>query len=172
MALIGVAAVACLVWWDVPGAVWRALVPMARPGWDQLPAEARATAEASFRLAVIQASVAAGASVALVYTARNFQLTRRGQVTDRFTKALERLGSPMEYVRIGGVLALEQIVQDARDQAPHAAQILNAFVRDRTPATTEHQGQRGKPRSGSPTGRPPTHPTAQHGHRTAHQPAL
>ncbi|MEV0259409.1 pentapeptide repeat-containing protein [Streptomyces sp. NPDC050732] len=111
----------------------RALVPMARPGWDQIPAEDRATAEAAFRLAVIQASLALGASVALVYTVRNYRLTRRGQVTDRFTKALERLGSDVVYIRTGGVLALEQIVQDSRDQATHAAQILNAFVRDRTP---------------------------------------
>ncbi|WP_405933609.1 pentapeptide repeat-containing protein [Streptomyces sp. NBC_00827] len=137
MALGGVVAVACLLWWGGAGAVWRALVPMARPGWDQLSATDRATAEASLRLAVIQASVAVGALVALVYTARNFRLTRRGQVTDRFTKALERLGSPVLYIRTGGILALEQIVQDARDQAPHAAQVLNAFLRDRTPQPPE-----------------------------------
>jgi uncharacterized protein YjbI with pentapeptide repeats len=39
-------------------------------------------------------------------------------------------------VRIGGVLALEQIVQDAPEQATHAAQVLGHFVRDRTPATS------------------------------------
>ncbi|MCX5338246.1 pentapeptide repeat-containing protein [Streptomyces sp. NBC_00140] len=127
------AAVTWLLWRGWPGSVWRALVPMARPGWDNLPAEVRTTAEAQFRLAVIQATIAVGASVALVYTVRNYRLTRRGQVTDRFTKALERLGSSEMYIRIGGILALEQIVQDARDQAPHAAQILNAFLRDRAP---------------------------------------
>ncbi|WP_189190926.1 hypothetical protein [Streptomyces albiflavescens] len=50
-------------------------------------------------------------------------MSRRGQVTDRFTKALERLGSEARYVRIGGVLALEQIVQGAPEQATHAAQV-------------------------------------------------
>ncbi|MFI9255232.1 pentapeptide repeat-containing protein [Streptomyces sp. NPDC053069] len=68
-----------------------------------------------------------------VYTIRNYRLTRRGQVTERFTKALERLGSERRYVRIGGVLALEQIVQDAPEQATHAAQVLGHFVRDRAP---------------------------------------
>ncbi|MFF3068858.1 hypothetical protein [Kitasatospora sp. NPDC057936] len=48
--------------------------------------------------------------------------------------ALERLGSDQRYVRIGGVLALEQIVQDAPEQATHAAQVLGHFVRDRAPA--------------------------------------
>ena len=121
----------CLLWWG--GALWRALVPMARPGWDRLPAEVRVTAEAQFRLAVIQATAGAGAVVALVYTARNYRLTHRGQVTDRFTKALERLGSGQMYIRIGGILALEQIVQDAPDQADPAKQTLNAFLYDRAP---------------------------------------
>ncbi|MEU6593251.1 pentapeptide repeat-containing protein [Streptomyces sp. NPDC046881] len=86
------------------------------------------------RTALVACAAAIGAGVALVYTIRNYRLTRRGQVTDRFTKALERLGSNHRYVRIGGVLALEQIVQDAPEQATHAAQVLGHFVRDRAPA--------------------------------------
>ncbi|GGX16788.1 pentapeptide repeat-containing protein [Streptomyces chartreusis] len=93
------------------------------------------------RTALVACAAAIGAGVALVYTIRNYRLTRRGQVTDRFTKALERLGSDHRYVRIGGVLALEQIVQDAPEQATHAAQVLGHFVRDRAPA-----------RPGSPNG--------------------
>lgn len=34
---------------------------------------------------------------------------------------------------IGGILALEQIVQDAPDQDAHAAQVLNVFIRRRAP---------------------------------------
>ncbi|TMQ99254.1 pentapeptide repeat-containing protein [Actinomadura soli] len=86
-----------------------------------------------FRTAVVQVLVGLGAVVALLYTARNYRLTRRGQVTDRFIKALERLGSDEMYVRLGGVLALEQIIQDAPEQATHAAQVLVAFIRDRAP---------------------------------------
>ena len=33
------------------------------------------------------------AAGALIYTARNFSLARQGQVTDRYTKAIEQLGS-------------------------------------------------------------------------------
>ncbi|MEU0948497.1 pentapeptide repeat-containing protein [Streptomyces canus] len=85
------------------------------------------------RTALIQLIAAAGAGIALLYTARNYRLTRRGQVTDRFTKALERLGSDEMYIRIGGVIALEQILQDAPEQSLHTAQVLGAFIRRRAP---------------------------------------
>jgi uncharacterized protein YjbI with pentapeptide repeats len=85
------------------------------------------------RLLVISIGGAIVVAIGLLYTARNYRLTRRGQVTDRFVKALERLGSEHLYVRYGGVLALEQIVKDAPDQATHAAQVLGTFIRDRTP---------------------------------------
>ncbi|MER5883705.1 pentapeptide repeat-containing protein [Streptomyces sp. NPDC001941] len=86
------------------------------------------------RTSMVALVAAIGAGVALLYTARTYRLTRRGQITDRFTKALERLGSPEVYVRIGGILALEQIVQDAPEQAAtDAARVLGHFIRDRAP---------------------------------------
>ncbi|MFF8036025.1 pentapeptide repeat-containing protein [Streptomyces sp. NPDC016626] len=96
--------------------------------WSSMDGAARTAAVGQVRLAVVQVVAAIGAGVALTYTARSYRLSRRGQVTDRFTKALERLGSSEPYVRIGGILALEQIVQDAPDQGSHAARVLNAFV--------------------------------------------
>ncbi|WP_221361053.1 pentapeptide repeat-containing protein [Streptomyces beigongshangae] len=88
------------------------------------------------RTAVVAFTAALGAGIALLYTARTYRLTRRGQITDRFTKALERLGSDQIYVRIGGILALEQIVQDAPEQAAtDAARVLGHFIRHRAPKT-------------------------------------
>ncbi|MGA5895086.1 pentapeptide repeat-containing protein [Streptomyces venetus] len=91
------------------------------------------------RSALVACVAATGAGIALFYTARTYKLTRRGQVTERFTKALERLGADDDktYVRIGGILAMEQIVQDAPEQATHAAQVFAQFIRMRTNAT-EH----------------------------------
>jgi hypothetical protein len=100
--------------------------------WSSMDAAARSAAVGQVRLAVVQVVTAVGAGIALIYTARSYRLSRRGQVTDRFTKALERLSSTEPYVCIGGVLALEQIVQDAPDQGRHAARVLNAFVRSHT----------------------------------------
>ncbi|MFI5476667.1 pentapeptide repeat-containing protein [Streptomyces cacaoi] len=86
-----------------------------------------------FRAAVVQSVVAIGASIALLSTARSYRLSVRGQATDRFTKALERLGSDQLCIRVGGIFALEQIVQEVPEQATHAARVLNAFVLDRAP---------------------------------------
>jgi hypothetical protein len=74
---------------------------------------------------------------ALAYTARNFALSRRtfelteqGQVTDRYTKAIEQLGSERLDVRIGGIYALERIARDsARDHAT-VMEVLSAFIRE------------------------------------------
>ncbi|MGW1758642.1 pentapeptide repeat-containing protein [Streptomyces mirabilis] len=101
--------------------------------------EGSAALVTGLRTAIVATVAALGAGIALLYTARTYRLTRRGQITDRFTKALERLGSPEIYVRIGGILALEQIVQDAPEQvATDAARVLGHFIRDQAPkAATE-----------------------------------
>jgi hypothetical protein len=91
------------------------------------------------------------AAGALVFTARNFTLSRRtlelteqGQVTERYTKAIEQLGSDKLDVRIGGIYALERVARDlARDHSTAMA-VLTAFIR-------EHSREQG-PLSG-PSGR-------------------
>jgi hypothetical protein len=107
---------------------------------------------------VVAFTAALGAGIALLYTARTYRLNRRGQITDRFTKALERLGSGEIYVRIGGILALEQIVQDAPEQAAtDAAHVLGHFIRHHAPRTAlppdpddPHRGPHADPRPSEP----------------------
>jgi hypothetical protein len=67
---------------------------------------------------------------ALVYTARNFSLSREGQVTDRYTKAIEQIGSDKLDVRIGAVYALERIARDSATDHPTAMEVLAAFIRE------------------------------------------
>jgi uncharacterized protein YjbI with pentapeptide repeats len=67
---------------------------------------------------------------ALVYTARNFALSREGQVTDRYTKAIEQLGSGKLDVRIGGIYALERVARDSARDHPTVIEVLAAFVRE------------------------------------------
>ncbi|WP_430379497.1 pentapeptide repeat-containing protein [Streptomyces sp. B1-3] len=93
-----------------------------------LKPDEKAAAQGQLRLALIQSLVALGAMVALLYTARTYRLTRRGQVTDRFSKALERIGGDKEYVRIGGILALGQILHDARNQSGDAQTVLQNYI--------------------------------------------
>lgn len=112
-----------------------------RPGHLQSAREAVRT-----QLLTLGAGVfAAGA---LFYTARNFalsrqqardtaeaerrtlELTEQGQVTDRYTKAIEQLGSDKLDVRIGGIYALERIARDSARDHPTVIEVLSAFIRE------------------------------------------
>jgi hypothetical protein len=90
------------------------------------------------------------AAGALVFTARNFALSREGQVTDRYTKAIGQLGSKKLDVRIGGIYALERIARDSRKDHPTVMEVLAAFIR-------EHSHKQGPTQRPEPaTGAPPT----------------
>jgi uncharacterized protein YjbI with pentapeptide repeats len=95
---------------------------------------ATATAIGQFRSTVIQLGIALGAVVALLYTARSYRLARRGQMTERFTKALERLGSPEPYIRIGAIHALDHVMRESVEHHSDVVELLTAFVRDRAPS--------------------------------------
>ncbi len=70
------------------------------------------------------------AAGALWFTARSFTLSREGQVTDRFTKAIEQLGSEKLDVRIGGIYALERVTRDSARDHPTVMEVLSAFIRE------------------------------------------
>jgi uncharacterized protein YjbI with pentapeptide repeats len=61
---------------------------------------------------------------------RTLELTEQGQVTDRYTKAIEQLGSDKLGVRIGGIYALQRIASDSAQDQPTVIEVLAAFVRD------------------------------------------
>ena len=81
------------------------------------------------RVLVISVGGALVVGTGLLYTARNYRLSRRGQVTDRFTIALERLGSTELYVRIGGVHALEHVMRDSPNHHNDVIEVLTEFIR-------------------------------------------
>jgi hypothetical protein len=70
------------------------------------------------------------AAGALWLTGRSFTLSREGQVTDRYTKAIEQLGSDKLDVRIGGIYALERVARDSVRDHPTVVEVLSAFVRE------------------------------------------
>ena len=61
------------------------------------------------------------------------ELSRQGQLTDRFTAAVDQLGSDELQVRLGGIFALERIARDSPDDAPAVLEVLTAFVRESAP---------------------------------------
>ena len=116
--------------------VWALFVPV--PAWltrydvgSVTPALVQTARDAARgRLLTLGAGLLAAG--ALVFTARNFILSREGQVTDRYTKAIEQLGSKELGVRIGGIYALERIARDSAEDHPTVMEVLTAFIRDPT----------------------------------------
>jgi hypothetical protein len=66
-------------------------------------------------------------------TSDNLRVSEEGQITDRFTRAVDQLGSDDFTVRLGGIYALERIARDSpRDYGP-VMEVLTAFVRQEAP---------------------------------------
>src|SRR2546422_4220326 len=61
--------------------------------------------------------------------------TQQGQITERFTKAIEHVGDTGRLtVRLGGIYALERIAtRDAPDYHWQIMEVLTAYVRDNAP---------------------------------------
>jgi hypothetical protein len=105
------------------------------------------------------------ALVAVYYTARNADTARRtyevsqstlalaeqGHVADRYTRAIEQLGSAELAIRLGGIYALERIARDSARDHSTVMEVLTAFVRETpclaTPAAPAPRPDRlGRPR--------------------------
>lgn len=68
----------------------------------------------------------------LYFTWRNFRLNTEGQVTDRFNKAVDHLGSERMEIRLGGIFALARIARDSPSDRRAIYEILSASVRLKT----------------------------------------
>jgi uncharacterized protein YjbI with pentapeptide repeats len=64
---------------------------------------------------------------------KNLKVTEDKQVTERFSKGIEHLGSDKIDIRLGGIYALEQIANDSSKYHWTIVEILSAFVRERCP---------------------------------------
>ncbi|MEU0523084.1 pentapeptide repeat-containing protein [Streptomyces niveus] len=56
-------------------------------------------------------------------------LAKEGQITDRYTAAVVNLGSDKMDVRLGGIYALQRIMQDSRRDQPTIANVLATYIR-------------------------------------------
>ncbi len=57
------------------------------------------------------------------------RLTRQGQMTERFTKAIEQLGSGNLEIRLGGIYSLERTAQEERNYHWPVMEVLTNYVR-------------------------------------------
>jgi hypothetical protein len=84
---------------------------------------------------------------------RTLELTEQGQVTYRYTKAVEQLGSDKLDVRIGGIYALERVARDSARDHPTVMEVLTAFIREHSHEQwppSDHPASRGQEPSTRP----------------------
>jgi len=86
------------------------------------------------RTTLLQAFGGAFFLVTALLTWRQIQVNKQGQVTERFTRAIEHLGSEDKLdVRLGGIYALEQIARDSSTEHGAIVEILTAYLRGHAP---------------------------------------
>jgi hypothetical protein len=64
----------------------------------------------------------------------------QGHITDRFTKAIEQLGSEKLAVRMGAIYALERLSKDSPEDHWTIMEVLTAYVRDNAPWPPKEAG--------------------------------
>ena len=99
------------------------------------------------RSAVLQSLAGLVVVAGAAATWRQVHISREGQITDRFTRAVDQLGSEKAEVRMGGIYALERIARNSAADRNAVQYLLGAFIRTRMPWPAGTQ-------------RGPEHPTA------------
>ncbi|MFE5617738.1 pentapeptide repeat-containing protein [Streptomyces sp. NPDC056463] len=66
-------------------------------------------------------------------TKDEIRLAEHGQITSRFNVAVQNLGSKTLDVRLGGIYALQRIMQDSARDQPTIVAVLSAYVREHAP---------------------------------------
>ena len=72
---------------------------------------------------------------------KNAETANQKQITERFSKAIEQLGSDKPEVILGGIYTLERIARDSEPDQWTIMEVLTAFVRQNAPIIKENKSQ-------------------------------
>lgn len=126
--LLGAAAVLILAIWLIPE--WLNSSADIDPA-SKLKVEDWLAAKNTTRTSMVALLLAIVGVGTFLYTIRSYRLTRTGQVTDRYTKAVGQLGeNDKPQVRVGGVYALERIARDSPQDQRAVIDVLLAHIRE------------------------------------------
>lgn len=159
-ALLLIGVVVVLLLWKIP--VWQV------ERSNGLSDETRFDRENEARKTLAQVLGGVFLLAGLYSSVQTLNLSREGQITDRFTKAIEQLGAQDEkgkskiVVRLGGVYALERIARESRNDHSVIVEVLTTYIRHYSPlGKQDGQQEPDKPESGQLTG-VDTQDAAQH----------
>jgi hypothetical protein len=126
-----------LIIWKIPQ--WQAASWQGRIEPNDL-----AKLENDARTTLVQAVGGLALLLGLLFTWRNvraiertsqetLRISQEGQITERFTRAIDQLGSDKLQVCLGGIYALERIARDSETDHWPIMEVLTAYVRERVP---------------------------------------
>jgi hypothetical protein len=97
--------------------------------------DARSKLQNEVRTGMVQAIAGLAVAVGIVLTYRQLRHNRDGQLTDRFTAAINQLSGDdtKPQLVLGGIYALERIANDSRADRGAIMEVLAAYVRSRAP---------------------------------------
>jgi uncharacterized protein YjbI with pentapeptide repeats len=112
-----------LLWWDLP--LWQ----VDQVGISTNSTMERANLENQYRLTIVQTLGGIVVIVGLFFTYEKILTLKDGQVTERFTRAIEHLGKEHLELKLGGIYALERIAKESKTDYWPIMEILTAYVR-------------------------------------------
>jgi hypothetical protein len=118
--------------------------PLSRTELQDVPAakerielqQAQSELQNNARLPLLQALGALLLVAGVISTWQQVLISREGQVTERFTRAVDQLGSQAVDVRTGGIYALERIARDSAADRATVVEVLAVYVRHHAPGPT------------------------------------
>ena len=94
----------------------------------------RIDTEHAIRTTIVQAMVGFLGIATVLIAWKQWKAAQEKQVAERFSKAVEQLGSENIHARLGGIYALEQIAKDAEEKYYwQVMETLTSYVRERSP---------------------------------------
>jgi hypothetical protein len=63
----------------------------------------------------------------------NLKVAQEGQITERFTRAVDQLGNPTIEIRLGGIYGLERIANESEKDYWPIIKIFAAYIREKSP---------------------------------------
>jgi len=103
--------------------------------WIQILVSALPGLAAVIALVFAALSVQAN-NVQLKETRQQLDISQQGQITDRFNAATANLASSNSVIQLGGIFALQRIMQDSPRDQPSVVELLSAYIREHAPLST------------------------------------
>jgi hypothetical protein len=95
--------------------------------------QAQAKLQNDARATLLQAMAGLLLIAGAVATWRQVQISRETQITERFSRAVEQLGSDNEDRRVGGIYTLERVAKDSHRDRRIVQAVIAAYVRRHAP---------------------------------------